>query len=121
ARYGVDMSVLCSVGVCALCGGATQRMLIGRERDVEAEILVLDERTSGVDPGAAASIMDVIARLNRDRGLTVVLVSHHLRLVRSLVRSIIWVEEGRATKGVTEKMLAPERVADIFGTLTGTE
>jgi ABC-type cobalamin/Fe3+-siderophores transport system ATPase subunit len=66
-------------------------------------------------------IMDLISRLNRDQGLTVVLVSHHLRLVRSLVHSIIWVEGGSATKGPTETMLAPERINDIFGTLTGTE
>ena len=105
----------------ALSGGQKQRVLIARALAVEPELLMLDEPTSGVDPGATAAIMDLIARLNHDRGLTVVLVSHHLRLVRSLVRSIIWVEEGRATKGLTEKMLAPERVADIFGTLTGTE
>jgi ABC-type Mn2+/Zn2+ transport system ATPase subunit len=104
-----------------LSGGQKQRVLIARALAVEPLILMLDEPTSGVDPGAAAAIMDLIARLNHDHGLTVILVSHHLRLVRSLVRSVIWVEEGRATKGVTENMLAPERVADIFGKLTGTE
>ncbi len=104
-----------------LSGGQKQRVLIARALAVEPEILLLDEPTSGVDPGAAAAIMDLIARLNHDRSLTVVLVSHHLRLVRSLVRSVIWIEEGRVTKGLTERMLAPERVADIFGTLTGTE
>jgi ABC-type methionine transport system ATPase subunit len=84
-------------------------------------MLLLDEPTSGVDPGATAAIMDLIARLNHERGLTVVLVSHQLRLVHSVVRSVIWVEEGRVTKGLTHRMLAPERVVDIFGTLTGTE
>ena len=104
-----------------LSGGQKQRVLIARALAVEPEILLLDEPTSGVDPGATSAIMDLIARLNYDRSLTVVLVSHHLRLVRSLVRSVIWVEEDRATKGLTERMLAPERIADIFGTLTGTE
>jgi ABC-type Mn2+/Zn2+ transport system ATPase subunit len=104
-----------------LSGGQKQRVLIARALAVEPEILLLDEPTSGVDPGATSTIMSLIARLNHERGLTVVLVSHHLRLARSLVRSVIWVEAGRATKGVTEKMLAPERIADIFGTLTGTE
>jgi ABC-type Mn2+/Zn2+ transport system ATPase subunit len=104
-----------------LSGGQKQRVLIARALAVEPEILMLDEPTSGVDPGAATAIMELIARLNRDRGLTVVLVSHHLRLVRSLVRSVIWVEERHAIKGVTESLLAPERVTDIFGTLTGTE
>ena len=117
----VGLAQLANRPFWALSGGQKQRVLIARALAVEPEILMLDEPTSGVDPGATAAIMDLIARLNHDRGLTVVLVSHHLRLVRSLVRSIIWVEEGHATKGLTERMLAPERVADIFGTLTGTE
>jgi manganese/zinc/iron transport system ATP- binding protein len=105
----------------ALSGGQKQRVLIARALAVEPEVLMLDEPTSGVDPGATSAITELIARLNHDRGLTVVLVSHHLRLVRSLVRAVIWVENGRATKGATEHMLAPERIMDIFGTLTGTE
>ena len=105
----------------ALSGGQKQRVLIARALAVEPELLLLDEPTAGIDPGAAAAIMALIARLNYERGLTVVLVSHHLRLVRSLVRSVIWVEEGRATKGPAEAMLAPARVADVFGTITGSE
>jgi ABC-type Mn2+/Zn2+ transport system ATPase subunit len=101
----------------ALSGGQKQRVLIARALAVQPHILLLDEPTAGVDPGAATAIMDLIARLNRDQGLTVVLVSHHLRLVRSLVRSVLWVEEGRVSKGATEVMLAPERILDIFGPL----
>lgn len=104
-----------------LSGGQKQRVLIARALAVEPEILLLDEPTAGIDPGAAATIIDLITRLNHDQGLTVVLVSHHLRLVRSLVRSVIWIEDGKVTKGSTETMLSPERVADVFGTLTGTE
>jgi ABC-type Mn2+/Zn2+ transport system ATPase subunit len=101
----------------ALSGGQKQRVLIARALAVEPSILLLDEPTAGVDPGAATAIMDLIARLNRDQGLTVVLVSHHLRLVRSLVRSVLWVEDGSASKGTTEVMLAPERIMDVFGPL----
>src|SRR5919108_5391537 len=64
----------------ALSGGQKQRVLIARALAVEPRILLLDEPTAGVDPGAATAIMDLIAQLNRDQGLTVVLVSHHLRL-----------------------------------------
>lgn len=102
-----------------LSGGQKQRVLIARALAVEPEMLLLDEPTAGIDPGAAAAIMDLIARLNHDRHLTVVLVSHYLHLVRSLVRSVIWVEGGRATKGPAKAMLAPERVADVFGAATG--
>ena len=105
----------------ALSGGQKQRVLIARALAVEPEILLLDEPTAGIDPGAAATIMDLITRLNHERGLTVVLVSHYLRLVRSLVRSVIWVEAGRVTKGSAAVMLTPERMVDVFGTVTGIE
>ena len=105
----------------ALSGGQKQRVLIARALAVEPNILLLDEPTAGVDPGAATTIMDLVSHLNRDQGLTVVLVSHHLRLVRSLVHSVLWVEAGCASKGATEVMLTPERIMDSFGLLRGTE
>jgi zinc/manganese transport system ATP-binding protein len=105
----------------ALSGGQKQRVLIARALAIEPNLLLLDEPTAGIDPGATTVIMDLIARLNRDQGLTVVLVSHHLRLVRSLVHTVVWVEEGCASKGVAEVMLAPERLLEIFGPLRGTE
>jgi len=105
----------------ALSGGQKQRVLIARALAVEPHLLLLDEPTAGVDPGAATAIMDLIAQLNHDQGLTVILVSHHLRLVRSLVHAVVWVEAGCASKGVPEVMLAPERIMAIFGPLRGTE
>jgi ABC-type Mn2+/Zn2+ transport system ATPase subunit len=99
----------------AMSGGQKQRVLIARALAVEPEVLLLDEPTAGVDVGAEAAIVDVIARLNRERGLTIALVSHHLRLVRSLARSVIWVEEGRAIKGSAEEMLSADRLAGVFG------
>ena len=100
--------------------------VLGERSGLQSKVLLPDSDSGHgnspvVDPGASAAIMDLISRLNRDHGLTVILVSHHLRLVRSLVHSVIWVEGGKAAKGPTKVMLAPERVSDIFGTLTGTE
>jgi ABC-type Mn2+/Zn2+ transport system ATPase subunit len=92
----------------ALSGGQKQRALIARALAVEPEVLFLDEPTAGVDTEAERAIMDLISRLNHDRGLTVVLVSHHLRLVRGLVRIAIWVEDGRVRKGPTEMVLASQ-------------
>jgi ABC-type Mn2+/Zn2+ transport system ATPase subunit len=90
----------------ALSGGQKQRALIARALAAEPEILFLDEPTAGVDPEAERAIMDLISHLNRDHRLTVVLVSHHLRVVQAVAHAVIWVEDGRATKGPTEAMLA---------------
>ena len=98
-----------------LSGGQRQRVLIARALAAEPTLLLLDEPTAGIDPGAEAGIMELIARLNHERALTVVLVSHHLRLVRSVVRTVIWVEDGVVTRGSTAELLAPERLATVFG------
>ena len=103
----------------ALSGGQKQRVLIARALAVEPRLLLLDEPTAGVDPGAEAAIIDSIARLNREDGLTVIIVSHHLRLVREVVRSVIWVEGGAAAKGTTATMLSTERLSESFGTAIG--
>ena len=97
-----------------LSGGQKQRVLIARALAVEPRVLLLDEPTAGVDPGAEAAITDAIARCNRDEGLTVVLVSHHLRLVREMARSAIWVDQGAATKRATGELLGENGVIDAF-------
>ena len=89
----------------ALSGGQKQRVLIARALAAEPEVLLLDEPTAGIDAAAEATIMELIMHLHRERGLTVILVSHHLRLVRSLVGTVIWVEDGRVAKGATAEML----------------
>ena len=99
----------------SLSGGQKERILIARALASEPRLLLLDEPTAGVDPGATVAIMDAITRLNRERGLTVVLVSHQLRIVRQVVRSVIWVDGGSAVKGTAEELLAPQWIADVFG------
>ena len=99
----------------SLSGGQKQRVLIARALAAEPRVLLLDEPTAGVDPGAAAAILEAISRLHRERGLTVVLVTHQLRTLRDFVQSVIWVDGGTATKGPAAEMLSPERIADAFG------
>ena len=111
----VGLTSIADAPFWALSGGQKQRVLIARALAAEPEVLLLDEPTAGVDPGAAAAIMEVISRLNREHGLTVVLVTHQLRQARPLVRSVIWVDDGTAVKGPTATMLSPERIAEVFG------
>jgi ABC-type Mn2+/Zn2+ transport system ATPase subunit len=111
----VGLTAIAEAPFWALSGGQKQRVLIARALAAEPRVLLLDEPTAGVDPGAAAAIMEVISRLNRERGLTVVLVTHQLRQALPLVRSVIWVEDGTAVKGPATTMLAAERLIEMFG------
>ena len=115
AQVGLD--TVATQPFWSLSGGQKQRVLIARALASEPRLLLLDEPTAGVDPGAAAVIMDVLSRLNREQALTAVLVTHQIRLVRPLAHAVIWVDGGTALKGPTAAMLAPERILDVFGAL----
>jgi ABC-type Mn2+/Zn2+ transport system ATPase subunit len=81
-----------------LSGGQKQRVLIARALAADPQVLFLDEPTAGVDREAETAIIALIAELNHARGMTVVLVSHHLGRIRSAVRSVIVVDDGRAAR-----------------------
>ncbi|MFI5393986.1 MAG: metal ABC transporter ATP-binding protein [Candidatus Binatia bacterium] len=92
----------------ALSGGQKQRVLIARALAAESGVMILDEPTAGVDHAAEATIVDLITKLNRTEGLTVVLVSHHLAHIRSAVQSAVWVDDGEAIKGPVDALRLPD-------------
>jgi len=96
----------------ALSGGQRQGVLIARALAAEPDILLLDEPLSGIDLRAAQVIMDLIERLHRERHLTMVMVSHHLKVLREheMVREVVWVHEGKLQRGPATAMLAPDMV-----------
>jgi len=94
----VGLSALARRPFWAMSGGQKQRVLIARALAVEPEIMLLDEPTAGVDRQAELAISEVLASLNREHGMTVVLVSHNLGHIQSTVQSVIWVDEGQAVK-----------------------
>jgi len=97
-----------------LSGGQKQRVLIARALAAEPEVMFLDEPTAGVDHDAERTIIDLIGRLNRERRLTAVLVSHHLGHIESFVHSVVWVDDGGASKRSIDAVRAEEGLAGLF-------
>jgi ABC-type Mn2+/Zn2+ transport system ATPase subunit len=75
--------------------------------------MVLDEPTAGVDHDAEAVITSLLARLHREHGLTIILVSHHLGQIESVVQSVVWVEDGRAER-LAADTLRPHELSALF-------
>jgi zinc transport system ATP-binding protein len=80
----------------SLSGGQRQRVLVARALVARPELLVMDEPTSGVDRDAALVLRELLAALVRETGLTLVVVTHQLELVRGAATRVLRVEGGRA-------------------------
>jgi ABC-type Mn2+/Zn2+ transport system ATPase subunit len=102
----VGLGAIAQQRFAALSGGQTQRALIARALAAEPSFLLLDEPTAGVDADATATIMAVLSRLNREEGLTVLLVTHQLRMLQGLAKAVFWVQDGRVARRRVEDLMA---------------
>ena len=77
-----------------LSGGQKRRVAIAGVLAMEPEILILDEPTAGLDPRGRDEILDQISLLHKERGITVILVSHSMEDVAKYVERIIVMNQG---------------------------
>jgi len=83
--------------VSTLSGGEQQRVAVARALVLEPDVLLADEPTGNLDPKSGARVHELILGLNRERGLTSVIVTHNLELARVLDRQITLIDGKNAT------------------------
>ena len=78
-----------------LSGGQKRRVAIAGVLAMKPEVLILDEPTAGLDPAGRDEILDLVARMHRERNMTVILVSHSMEDVAKYVERIIVMNHGQ--------------------------
>jgi urea transport system ATP-binding protein len=91
-----------------LSGGQQQQLAIGRALALEPKLLILDEPTEGIQPNIVHEIGDIIVKLNRDAGVTVLLVEQKLPFARRIATEFRILEKGRCVTGGSVEDLTDE-------------
>jgi D-methionine transport system ATP-binding protein len=106
-----------------LSGGQKQRIGIARALATEPKVLLSDEATSALDPETTRSILSLLKRVNRELGVTILLITHEMEVVKEICDRVGVIEAGRIIEeGPTYEVITrpkTETARSFLGTLTG--
>ena len=115
AMMDLDVAHLASRSIRDVSGGERQRVIIARALAQQPQILLLDEPTAFLDLHHQLDICRILRRLNEERKLTVVLVSHDLNLASQYCDRLMLLHEGRLFRiGPPEEVICPEILEAVY-------
>ncbi len=94
--------------VSQLSGGQKQRVGIARALTTTPDILLCDEATSALDPQTTESILKLLKKINKEMGVTILLITHQMQVVQMICNKVAVMENG--------KVVESGSVLDVFGT-----
>ena len=109
-----------------LSGGQQQRVAIARALATEPQVLLCDEATSALDPKTTQSILELIRQINRDTGITVIVITHQMSVVQEICNRVAILEHGTVVEegDVSQVFSRPKAAATralVFPEMSGGE
>ncbi|MCX7665643.1 MAG: metal ABC transporter ATP-binding protein [Gemmataceae bacterium] len=102
--------------VAKLSGGETQRVLLALALEPKPELLLLDEPAAGIDFVDQKPFYDLIAEINRQANITILLVSHELSVVSEVAHHVLCLNNGKIQcQGTPSEVLTDEAIKNTFG------
>lgn len=98
-----------------LSGGQQQRAAVARAMTQGARLLLADEPVASLDPESTRRVMDLLAQLNREAGMTLIVSLHHVALARRYCDRVIALREGRLIFDGPTSALTPEFLRKLYG------
>lgn len=90
-----------------LSGGQKQRIAIARALASDPEVLLCDEATSALDPTTTDSILKLLQKINRERGITVIIITHQMSVIEQICHRVAILDAGQVAEvGDVEKVFA---------------
>ncbi len=112
---GVDALALADRPIGLLSGGEQQRLAIAQAIAGAPKLLLLDEPLASLDLGSAAEITALVAKLARERGITVMLVAHDINPLLHVMDRVLYLARGRAAIGTVDAIVNAETLGRLYG------
>ncbi len=93
-----------------LSGGQKQRVAIARALVLQPSILLCDEATSALDPASTVSILQVLKQINKELGITIIIVTHEMQVVHRICDEVAVISQGNVVEtGLVSKVFGNPR------------
>jgi len=104
--------------VTELSGGEQQRVFLAQALTQEPKLLLLDEPTSHLDIGHQVEILHLLKKLNKEQGLTILIILHDLNLASDYSERLILLDEGKVYKtGSPDEVLTYQNIEAVYKTV----
>ncbi len=113
AQVNMDTKAKQRLGV--LSGGEFQRMMIARALLHEKEILILDEPASGIDMAGEETVYNLIANINKEKGVTCIIVSHELSVVSRYATTVLCINKRMVCFGEPQTAITADTIEGLYG------
>lgn len=103
-----------------LSGGQKQRVAIARALTLDPEILLCDEATSALDPNITNSILELLKKINKELGITIIVVTHEMEVVKKMCNKMAILSKGNLeARGKVEDIFLdkPKVLEELLGSL----
>lgn len=99
-----------------LSGGQKQRVAIARALALNPKILLCDEATSALDPKTTKDILSLLAKINKEMGITIVIVTHQMEVIKEVCEKVALIDDGmiKAEGTVEDVFLRPDKSLKKF-------
>lgn len=113
----VEVSPLQEKKIAHLSGGERQRVLIARALAQDTPLVFLDEPSSHLDLNYGLEVFEILERLQRDKGKTILATEHNINLVIPYARKIVFLKDGRiVAQGDPASQITRENIKNVFRT-----
>jgi len=115
AKVDIKDTNILTKKIDTLSGGQFQKILMAWSLAKNPDILLFDEPTTGIDVGGEKTIYDLLFKLQKEQGLTVIMITHDFNIVYKYSTDVLCISKNKSCHATSPDMLSSEKLEEVYG------